>query len=414
MSTSCEVKPGDNLMEKFIVPLLALLIFINYVDRGSLNITAPLIKDQLHFSTTEIGILISSFFWTYVPAQVLTGWLSSRISPYRIIAAGLTLWAIATAGLGLANGFLSFLLLRLLLGLGESVAFPCSSKLFAQHVAQDRLGHANGLIAVGMALGPGFGALAGGLLMAQQGWRSVYLLFGLASLLWLVPWTWASRRAEARAGRLTSLATPSLGQLLQCRALWGATIGHVCANYAFYFIIAWLPLYLVKERALSIEHMAQLAGLIYVSYAASAYSTGLLTDRLIRSGMSINRVRKGFMNASLLGIALCLILVATGSAAISLLGLGLLGLAMGMGSPNIYAISQTLAGPAAAGKWIGIQNSLANIAGMVAPVITGYIVDHTGHFSGAFLVAALMSLTGIVAYGGIVRKVDALRWVEQN
>ena len=142
---------------------------------------------------------MSAFFWTYTPGQMLAGWLAERINAYRTLAIGLAIWALATAATGLAGGFMAMIALRLVLGVGESAAFPCSSKLLAQHLPAHRLGFANGLIALGFALGPAFGTFAGGLLMARFGWRATFLVFGLASLAWLGPWLMTTRHASARA-----------------------------------------------------------------------------------------------------------------------------------------------------------------------------------------------------------------------
>ena len=149
-----------------IVWLLALAIFINYVDRGNLATAAPLMKDELHLSASKFGLLLSVFFWTYVPGQILAGWLVEKINAYRTYALGLALWSISTALTGVAGAFSMLIALRLLLGIGESVAFPCSSQLIAQHLPQHRLGVANGLTAMGLSLGPAFGTFAGGLFMA--------------------------------------------------------------------------------------------------------------------------------------------------------------------------------------------------------------------------------------------------------
>ena len=119
---------------RWIVPLLGLAIFINYVDRGNLATAAPLMKDELGLSATQFGVLVSAFFWTYMPAQLLAGWMAERANAYRTLAIGLALWALATFLTGFSSGFAMILSLRLLLGLGESVIFPCSSKLIAQHV----------------------------------------------------------------------------------------------------------------------------------------------------------------------------------------------------------------------------------------------------------------------------------------
>src|SRR5580693_5139823 len=122
-----------------VVPLLALAVFINYVDRGNLATAAPLLKDELHLSASQIGLLFSAFFWTYIPSQLLAGWLAERINAYRTMALGVAIWSLATAATGLATGFAALIALRLLLGLGESAAFPCSSKLLAEHLPRNRL-----------------------------------------------------------------------------------------------------------------------------------------------------------------------------------------------------------------------------------------------------------------------------------
>jgi MFS family permease len=397
-----------------VVPLLALAIFINYVDRGNLATAAPLIKDQLHLSSTQIGLLLSAFFWSYVPAQILAGWLAEHLNPYRTLAIGFALWSIATAASGLATGFYSLIALRILLGLGESAAFPCSSKLLAHHLALDRLGSANGLITTGNALGPAFGTFIGGLLIAQIGWRSLFFLFGLGSLLWLVPWYLSTRVVSAHTDLKPAELGASFTLILRRPEIWGASLGQFCYAYAFYFVISWLPLYLVKARGLSVEQMAELGGLIYLVFAASTYSIGRLSDLWIRAGASVNRARKMLTISGHMIIAASLTAAAIGDLKVSVISLFCAGFAFGMTTPNMFAIGQTLAGPRTAGKWIGIQNSVANLAGIIAPVITGLVVDHTGHYYWAFVIAAAVGTTGIIGWGLMIRKVAPIDWASGN
>lgn len=209
-----------------VVALLALAIFINYVDRGNLATAAPLMKDELHLSASQIGLLLSAFFWTYTPAQILAGWLAEKINPYRTYALGLALWSVATLATGLGSSFAILIALRLLLGLGESVAFPCSSKLIAQHLPQHRLGAANGLVALGLSLGPAVGTFVGGLLMAQLGWRPVFVIFGLVSLLWLWPWFAATRDLSRADDAPKAEKAPPFLAILARRDAWGAGLGH--------------------------------------------------------------------------------------------------------------------------------------------------------------------------------------------
>jgi len=176
-------------MSHRIVVLLALAILINYVDRGNLAVAAPILTHELALTNSQFGVLLSAFFWTYAPAQILGGWLSDRFDTRVVLAGGLTLWSIATGLTGLAQGFTTLLLLRVLLGLGECVTFPSCVRLLAQHTPEHVRGSANGILAAGQALGPTLGTLLGGLLMARFGWRAVFIGSGVGSLLWLWPWT---------------------------------------------------------------------------------------------------------------------------------------------------------------------------------------------------------------------------------
>jgi MFS family permease len=393
-----------------VVALLALAIFINYVDRGNLATAAPVMKDELHLSAGQIGLMLSAFFWTYVPGQIVAGWLAEKINPYRTYALGLALWSLSTALTGLTSGFSMLIALRLLLGLGESVAFPCSSKLIAQHLPEHRLGVANGLVAMGLSLGPAFGTLAGGLLLARVGWRPVFLIFGLASLAWLVPWLIATRHLSVADDAPKADHAPPFRQILAKREAWGAGLGHFCNNYAFYFVISWLPLYLVKSRGFSVSHMAVLGGLIYVAYAASSMINGWVSDLWMASGASATKVRLTSVVCGHLLTALGMAGCVLGSPAVATASLFVAGVAFGFLGPQLYAIGQTLGGPRGGGKWVGLQNCLGNVAGIVAPIVTGWVVDRTGQFTWAFAVAGGIALVGVFAWTVLVRRVVLLDW----
>ncbi|HEY5047056.1 MAG TPA: MFS transporter [Rhizomicrobium sp.] len=393
-----------------VVGLLALAVFVNYVDRGNLATAAPLMRDELKLNNTQIGLLLSAFFWTYTPSQILAGWLAEKINAYRTLALGLAIWSLATAATSFATSFAALIALRLLLGLGESAAFPCSSKLLAEHLPSHRLGAANGLIGVGLALGPAFGTFVGGLAMARVGWRPVFLLFGIASLLWLVPWLIATREASRRADTAGKSPAPSFFAILRQRGAWGASLGHFSANYAFYFFISWLPLYLVKARGFSVGQMAELGGVIYLVYAASAQVTGWLSDRWMRAGATDSLVRKTFCVTAHVGTAACMLACAVGGTAVAVAGLLLAAVFFGFATPTIYAIGQTLAGPRAGGKWIALQNCIGNSAGIVAPIVTGFAVDRTGSFVSAFLIAGAVGLAGAFSWGLICPRIEPVRW----
>jgi MFS family permease len=391
-----------------VVLLLTVAAFINYVDRGNLATAGPLIRDELRLSNTELGTLLSAFFWTYTPAQLLAGWLAERQDPRAVLAAGLALWGIATALTGLASGFALLLAFRLLLGLGESVMYPASFKILA--AARDgQRGRANGVLAIGQSLGPAVGTLFGGLLMAWLGWRAVFAATGLISLLWLWPWlksgssTGLSRVRPANTG-------PSSLELLRNRELWGCALGHFCMNYALYLVLSWLPTYLVKTRGFSVAAMAQTAAGIYCVYALVSLASGWASDRWCRAGASANLVRKTALMSGLGGLALCFTFCSLAGPVGSILALAGCGACFGLLTPALFATTQTLAGPGAAGRWMGVQNFVANFASMAAPVITGIAVDRTGGFEAGFLIATVLALAGILAFAFIVRRIEPVAW----
>ena len=135
--------------------LLSLSVLINYIDRSNLSIAAPLIKDELHISASQLGTLLSAFFWIYAFMQIPAGWLVDRFDVKWVFAAGFFLWSAATAVTGVLHGFAALLIIRVILGIGESVAFPSYSKILATYFDKSRRGSANSLIIAGLALGPG-------------------------------------------------------------------------------------------------------------------------------------------------------------------------------------------------------------------------------------------------------------------
>jgi MFS family permease len=410
MAAPLAERTADPRSARRLSALLALAVFINYVDRGNLATAAPVLSTELHLSATQLGILLSSFYWTYAVSQLGAGWLSQRFPVQRVIAAGFAIWSVATILTGVVSGFVALLCLRLVLGLGESVAFPCSSKLLAENVSVDRRGRSNADIAIGLALGPAFGTYVGGMILARYGWRVLFLSLGALSLLWLVPWLSGPARQLPLRRFEHSADDPTFGDIVRCRSALGASFGHFCANYTFYFVLSWLPFYLVHERGYTIERMAVISGLTYVMHALGAFSTGRVVDRWIERGATPDRVYKTALVACQIGSAVCLLGVLVGGTALSSASLLAVGFTFGLASPTLYAVGQLLAGPRAAGRWIGFQNFVGNLAGIAGPAITGMLVDRSGTFSSAFVLAIVISLVGVLAWTTIIPRIEPVAW----
>jgi MFS family permease len=394
-----------------IVLLVAAALFINYIDRGNLATAAPLMKDELHLSASQLGVLLSAFYYTYVVAMAPAGWLAERYGAHIVFSVGVAIWSVATFLTGFASSFVALLALRLLLGLGESVGFPCASKLLAQSVVPGRLGLANGVMSFGYLLGPAVGTLIGGLLMAAFGWRPVFIVFGAISLGWLWPW----RKVvvgPAPDGMAPTGAAPSFRQILHQRALWGAAVGLFSANYSFYFILAWLPFYLVKARGFSVQTMAVIASWAYLLNAVGALAAGWLTDRWLHSGRSADLIYKSVMAANHVSGIACMVAMIVLPVDGAIIALFVYEIVAGVASPGLYAIPQIIAGPTAAGRWVGIHNGVGALAGILAPAMTGLLVDRTGQFATSFALAAAVSIIGLIAWLVVLPRIVPLRWAE--
>lgn len=393
-----------------LLVLVGVSVFINYIDRGNLSLAAPLLQDELHISSAQLGVLLSAFFWAYACLQPLYGWLVDRWNVYWLFAICFTAWSIATAATSFAHSFAILFFLRLLVGSGEAVAFPAYSKILALNYQEEHRGVANAVVACGLTLGPGIGLLLGGTLVSSFGWRPFFLWLGLGSLLWVPLWLrWMPARNVVPPS--TGASAPTLMQFIRLRSAWGTCLGLFSGNYTGYFLLTWLPYYLVRERHFSMLQMTRIGGAGYLLSACFSFASGWLSDRWIRAGGTPTQVRKTFSagGIALSGTLLCISCFVP-DARLSLLPL-ILGMASyGISSSNVWAISQRLAGPHAAGRWVGFQNCFGNMAGVVGPVITGFVLRETGNFHWAFIILNAVVLLGTVSWIFIVGPVEQVDW----
>ncbi len=346
---------------KRVMVLLALAALINYIDRGNLSIAASLLKDELNLSASQLGILLSSFFWTYSFFLPVSGWLADRFDAKWVMAIGFLIWSGATAVTGGLHAFSALLAARLMLGIGESAAYPCYARTLVRHI-------------------PG-----------------------------LIPWfRWIPRCGTAISHLEKGFA--GFRELLNRRSMWG-TCGGLCgANYVLYFEITWLPYYLVRERHLSMGNMARIGGVGYLCYSAAAVVFGWISDRWIAAGGTPTLVRKTIAGVGAGSAGLLLLGCALAGPTISVILLLLAFAAGGMCGSNIWAITQTLAGPKMAGRWTGLQNFLGNLAGIIAPAVTGFVVDYTGRFFLAFVIMAIVAMLAALSYFFVIGPVEEIAW----
>jgi len=395
-----------------VLILLALSAFINFVDRGNLSAAAPLLKAELGLSDSQLGILLAAFFWSYALFQITSGWLVDHIDVKWMLAAGFFVWSVATAATGLAGSFALLLAARLVLGVGESVVYPSYSKILARYFTEDQRGLANSIIITGFYTGPAFGLFFGGILMGRYGWRSFFLVLGLLSLIWLLPWLQGMPpdRVKHSTASSSQEETPGILEILKLRSAWGTCAALACLDYLSYFFLTWMPTYLVRGRNFSMDQMAGVMGAAYVICALVAATCGWLSDRWIAAGAAPTLVRKGFTSMGMAGAAIFVVPCVLAGPRVATVMVILVAASLGVSSSNVWAITQTLAGPRAAGRWTGIENFVGNLGGAVAPALTGFILGRTGHYFWAFAITAVVSLLGALSWAFWIGRVEPVAW----
>jgi len=252
--------------------------------------------------------------------------------------------------------------------------------------------------------------MVGGLLMEQFGWRAFFYAMGVMSFLWMIPWFTMVPKGE----RLIPTApgrVPTMLEICRKRAAWGTFLGLFGGNYAWYFLLTWIPGYFRLARHYSQHDVAIFGSLPLWVTGFSTLFSGLISDRMIAHGWSASKVRKGFLGTGLAGATIMLPAAMVQDATLSLVLICVASMAIGIESSNVWAMTQRMAGPYASGRWTGMQNLAGNIPGIIAPAFTGWVVKISGgSFYAAFVAATGMLLVGFVGYILVVPCVEPINW----
>ena len=390
-----------------LVCLLSVALAFAYTHRTNISfaLADPKFIAFLHLTDTDRGILNSAFFWTYGLLQIPAGSLVDRYGAKWPLAVGLFCWCLFSASTGLANTVGTVLTLRLFLGLGESIITPAGLRWIRDHMEERRRGLATGIFFAGSKYGPALAAPIAAWLIKNHSWRSMFLNQGLYGLLWLVPWLlFASAGRGPRAESAAKEVAPPFATLFASRVMWGTLIGTFSYNYFVFFAMSWLPAYFVEQRHLSFTSMGIYTGFSYGGTAAVAILAGLAADWMIERGADAVATRRGFTIAGLL-VASTVVFGAlsestTGAVFFSILSMSGLGLA----TPNYWSLTQTVMPKSMAGRVGGAQNMALTVAGIVAPIATGWLKQISGGYAAPMATIGVLLLIGIGAYAVLVRQ----------
>jgi MFS transporter, ACS family, D-galactonate transporter len=404
------IKQTADKMRWPVVGLLSLGMIIAYFDRVNLSVALPSMSGEFGWTESQQGLAMAAIFFTYTALQIPAGILVDRYGvriPYLI---GFLVWSIASAMTALTGALTALIAFRLLVGIGESVVTPSSMRYIRLHFDEKQRGLAVGLYMTGTKVGPALGLPVCAALVSGLGWRSMFLIIGGVSIAWLIPWLlWVKKNdiaAIPRSKQAVSEATKRvpIGRIMKSPVIWGVIIGTYCYMYFVYYCMTWMPTYFQKVHGMSIKEMGWYGGVAFGGMATVAALAGWAADWFIKRGNDPITVRKSFTIAGFLMASTQTIGVFTDSvdvmlffAVFSLCGLGL-------ATANYWALTQTLIPGGSIAMVVGIQNTAANLAGIVSPWLTGFMIERSGSFDMPIKTMGFWLVLGIACYLVLVRR----------
>jgi MFS family permease len=399
----------------WVFSLLFLFSGIAYLDRVNMSVAGKPIAHEFGLSPIALGYLFSSFLWAYVLMMLPGGRLIDRWGPHIVASVATAVWSAAQMATGLAGNFAAMLLVRLGLGVGEAPFAPVSYSSVRLWSPYSERGTAIAAISSGSSLGLALGAPAVAWLIETLSWRWSFIITGTIGFVWVVIWSalvstpektrWLpqAERGHILAGRDAGVAPPSHGGvgylgLARCPAMWGLFISQGCLVYTGYLYISWLPNYLQTARHLSMLNSGIYTAIPFLISTVVGIVANWLGDRLLTADAVRGGKRRYLVALSLLFMAagLAIPFVHSLTAVITLITITISGAHVGP-SANGALVSDLLRSPGDAGRATAFLVLGGNSFGLLAPIVTGYVVAATGSFDTAFAVAGVLALVGAVA-----------------
>lgn len=396
-------------------------IVINYMDRVNISHAILVISKEMNLTPFQQGIILSSFSWGYVAFMLAGGLLVDRFGPRIVNAVAAFAWSVFT-GLGaLVFGFFPFLLTRILLGAGEAPIFPGNASVVRRWFPLQERGKATALFDVGSYVGSALAAPFVIWLILVMGWRTSFLIFSAVGILWSIIWFFYYREpAEHSSVSKEELQYIELGSseindqgfstsirqklaLLKQRQILGMSVGFFCYNYLKNFFLTWFPSYLVAERGFTLMKVGMVAMIPPLCAIIGELLVGHFTDTLVRKKVSLSVARKVPLCVGMLLSSVIVGAAFVESSFIAMLLFTISYTALISASTGIWAIPGDIAkSKNEVGTIGGIQNTFSNIAGIVAPIITGWLFGMTGSFMLPLLISGAIAIIGAGSYWFIV------------
>ena len=406
----------------FIVFMLFLACAISYLDRAALSVAAPLIAKEFDLDPAHLGIVFSAFFVGYSLFCFIGGYAADRFGARRVLIVAIGFWSLFCSLTALASGLLTLLIIRVLFGAGEGPLATCINKVISAWFDRKEQTTAVGFANSGLQLGA---ALAGpiiGLMALKWGWRVPFVIIGIVGLLWVLVWTICSsdRPEENRWLRAVKqlptsdhasdapgaelLARKPLSGYLKSPVILATSLAYFGYAYILYFFLSWFPSYLMMERHLSLSSMSIVNVIPWILGFLGIALGGFISDRIFRWTGNALKARKIVIVGGLLVAALCVAFAGTADSvemAVTLMGVTVF--FMNLTLSVYWAIILDTVEPARMGGVGGFMHLLANTAGILAPILTVFLVQWTKVFTSAFILSGGVALAGALAVAVFVR-----------
>ncbi len=399
-----------------IVALLLIAIIINYTDRVNLSYVAPTFMKQFDIGPGEMGIVLSAFLWTYFLVQIPLGVALDRVGVRWLYGGAAVLWGGATMLTATASGLGSLVGWRVLLGVGEGPAFPATTKVMGIWVADQERGLAAAIGGVaGIPLGVFISSPFVGWLLWAFGWRMIFVVTGAIAVVWAIVWLLYYRNPEdhpganaaerrylkeniAKVSRADPAGQASWKQLLSNSNVLGLSLGHAAMLFNLYFLISWLPTYLIQQHHLTALNTGIYGSIPWLFGLLGVIVGGRGSDILIKRGWPIVKARKVFLVVGMLLAMTCLLTAFVDSltAAIACLSIAVFGVFLT--NSVVWAANAEISPLHQEGTVAAIENCFGNIGGLTAPIIVGFLLEATGSWAAPMASAAVVALVGAGIY----------------
>lgn len=379
---------------------------INYINRQTLSVLAPVISKEFHLSHTELSNIFGAFQFAYAGTWLLGGIFLDIVGTRLGLTIAVVWWSIVSCITSFANSPFSLGALRFLLGIGEGFNWPGASKAVAEFFPKEERGTAVAIFDSGSSVGGALAAIAIPWIALKLGWRFAFAFSGILGFLWLGMWlvVYPSSSAIEKEQRQSSKRPAKVAWLsiLRRRETWGVVLGRSLTDPIWWFYVFWLPQYLSDTRGFSLRQIAAFAWIPFVAADLGNFAGGLSSGALIKHGMPVLRARKWICIISSIPMLAGIPAVLIGDPFYSLafICIALFGYAswstMGLTFPSDLFPSEVVA------SVTGLTGLAAGLSGTLFTLLVGTLVDHFSYFP-AFVAAATAPLIATVSVVILVR-----------